>query len=203
MVQLFQAQKGTGRERLNWRAFCATEASASTWLLRRLSQQGAQLQVPVTCSAPFHQLSSPPELQSRVSNRIYPSFPSNRAFSSGLSLHLTIAVDSSHSQLSPWKSDSLRTEVSPSDAGRAQHLQATVTSTQISSKHHLKSAAVLQLVKGTLRQLHGIQRGMNHCHNTATCSTCDLIFYCSESFVWHHSILQFLPQTHLPSLLQY
>lgn len=143
MVQLFQAQKGTGREHLGWRAFCATEASASTWLLRRLSQQGAQLQVPVTCSAPFH-LSSPPELQSRVSNRIYPSFPSNRAFSSGLSLHLMIAVDSSHSQLSPWKSDSLRTEVSPLDAGRAQHLQATVTSTQISSKHGLKSAAVLR-----------------------------------------------------------
>lgn len=64
--------------------------------------------------------------------------------------------------------------MSPVDAGRAQHLQVTVTSTQISSKHPLKLAAVLQSVKG--RQLHYTQRGINHCPNTATCSTSDLIF---------------------------
>lgn len=39
MVQFLQAQKGTGREPLGWRAFCATAAE-------KVSLQGAQLQVP-------------------------------------------------------------------------------------------------------------------------------------------------------------
>lgn len=91
--------------------------------------------------------------------------------------------------------------MSPLDAGRAEHLQVTVTSTQMSPKHPVESAAVLQSVTGTLRQLQPIQRGMNHCHSTATSSTSHLNFAaqralsdgtgCSSSSHKHSSPLYF------------
>lgn len=91
------------------------------------------------------------------------------------------------------ENDSLRTGVSPLDAGRGQHLQVTVTSTQTSTDL-IQAPAVLQLVKGTA----SAHPERNLCHSTVTCPTFDLIFYCSQGSVRHHRSLPFLSQTQLP-----
>lgn len=182
MALLFQVQTGTESVHLGWRTSHGRETSSPSGRLREesLSRKHGSWSLYLLCTILLVLLC--PRAVVTPLKQYLSRFPSKQVTPLRLSslLHLIRTDNCGHltstARSMATQSDSLMTAALPSDEAEL----SIYRSLSSPPRCHLNSAAVLELVKGSLRPLHSIQRGIFHYHKTSTCS---FIFYYSENFV--------------------